>query len=136
MRNQDREKYRPIVIGIVADQQDQVLLTQRTSGQHLSGYWEFPGGKVNEGESLEAALKRELQEEVGIEVQACSLLTTTHHSYQDRHLALHFFLVTEWLGEAAACEGQPLRWVKRCSLDSKQFPPGNHEVIARLLTMS
>ncbi|WP_177332619.1 8-oxo-dGTP diphosphatase MutT, partial [Klebsiella quasipneumoniae] len=78
---------------------------------HMGGYWEFPGGKLEDKETPEQALYRELQEEIGINVTQCQLLETVEHDFIDRHITLSFFLVTEWENKPYGKEGQLSRWI-------------------------
>lgn len=88
----------------------QFLLTQRPEGKSYAGYWEFPGGKLEEGESVEQALVRELREELGIEVTQCQYWRTLEYDYPHAFVQLHFCTVTAWDGEPQGCEGQALIW--------------------------
>ena len=125
-------KYLHIAVGIIRDAQQRIFLTQRSADSHMANKWEFAGGKREEGESIEQTLKRELNEEVGIEVIRFLPFTTIEHKFDDRHVTLDFFLVEEWLGEPYGREGQPQRWVAQHELVAEEFPPANAEVIARL----
>src|SRR3982074_2096036 len=107
---------RPIVlVAAVAlvDPDGRVLLAQRPEGKHLAGLWEFPGGKVQPGETPEAALIRELDEEIGIDVVASCLapFTFASHSYPEFHLLMPLYVCRKWSGIAIAREGQRLAWV-------------------------
>ncbi len=87
-----------------------ILLAQRPSGKTYEGYWEFPGGKLELDESVEVALARELQEELGITVQTCQRWKVLEHHYAHAHVRLFFCKVTAWQGEPAGREGQALAW--------------------------
>lgn len=128
-----QRQHHRIAIGIIRNAEQQIFLTQRTIGRHLSGYWEFPGGKLDIGETPEAGLQRELLEETGILVRRFSLLQTLDHHYVDRDLTLYFFLVVDWQGEPCGREGQPMRWVHQSALSPEQFPEANRQVITLLL---
>lgn len=121
-----------VAVGIIRDAQQRIFLTQRAADSHMANKWEFAGGKLEPGESAGEALKRELNEEVGIEVTGYQPYTTVEHSFNDRHVTLHFFLVEQWQGEPYGREGQPQRWVAQSELDAAEFSPANAEVIARL----
>lgn len=125
-------KHLQIAVGIIRDAQQRIFLTQRHADSHMAGKWEFAGGKLEEGETAEQALKRELNEEVGIDVLAFTPFTLIEHTFDDRRVTLNFFLVEEWRGEPYGREGQPQRWVAQDELDAADFPPANAEVIARL----
>jgi 8-oxo-dGTP diphosphatase len=99
-----------------------VLLAQRPAGKSMAGLWEFPGGKVELGETPEAALIRELQEELGIDTWASCLapLTFASHAYDDFHLLMPLFACRKWEGTPQAREGQTLKWVRANAL--KEYP--------------
>jgi len=99
-----------IAVGVLVDDEGRVLIAQRPEGKHMAGAWEFPGGKVEAGETVEAALQRELQEELGIDVSASVSLMTQPHEYPDRTVNLLVRIVTEYSGEPAGLESQALRW--------------------------
>jgi 8-oxo-dGTP diphosphatase len=88
-----------------------VLIAQRPPGRHMAGRWEFPGGKVSDGESDAAALARELSEELGIEVGAARPLLTINHDYPDRSVELSMWIVEDYVGEPRSLDGQQLKWV-------------------------
>ena len=108
-----------------------VLLTRRPKGKPMAGLWEFPGGKVDPGETPEAALIRELSEELGIDVkQAClAPLTFASHSYETFHLLMPLFVCRRWHGEVTAREGQELAWVRSQKLASYAMPPADLPLI-------
>ncbi len=93
--------------------QNKVLLAQRPEGKSMAGLWEFPGGKVKEGETPEFALCRELEEELGIETRECcfSPLGFASHSYDDFHLMMPLYVCRMWKNDPTPCEGQTLEWV-------------------------
>lgn len=121
-----------ISVGIIRNAQREIFITQRDASSHMAGFWEFPGGKIEAGETPEQALIRELQEEVGIEAKSPALLKTLEHRFSDRVITLHFFLVEDWLGEPYGKEGQPKRWVAQSQLDEAEFPPANEMVVKAL----
>ena len=104
----------------LVDADGRVLLAQRPEGKSLAGLWEFPGGKVEPGETPEAALIRELHEELGIDTHASCLapLTFASHSYDDFHLLMPLFICRRWKGIAQPREGQRLAWVRSQDLRS------------------
>ncbi len=87
-----------------------VLLACRPEGKPYSGYWEFPGGKVEPGESVLAALKREFAEEIGVQIETAEPWCCVEHVYPHAHVRLHFFISREWRGEPRSLEGQALVW--------------------------
>jgi len=113
-----------VLVSAVAliDIDGRVLLAQRPEGKSMAGLWEFPGGKVETGETPEAALIRELQEELGIDTwQSClAPLTFASHSYEDFHLLMPLFACRKWEGVPSSKEGQALKWVK--ARDLKNYP--------------
>ena len=131
------EPSRPIVlVAAVAliDPDGRVLLAQRPAGKHLAGLWEFPGGKVQPGETPEAALIRELDEEIGIDVVASCLapFTFASHSYPEFHLLMPLYVCRKWSGIATAREGQRLAWVRPARLGDYPMPPADKPLVAML----
>ena len=100
-----------VVAAALYDAAGRVLIAQRPPGSHQAGRWEFPGGKVAHGESEDAALARELREELGVEVQACRPFMRLEHRYPDRHVELSLWIVERFSGSPRALDGQQLRWV-------------------------
>ena len=119
-----------VAAGILTDG-ERVLVAQRPSGGHLAGVWEFPGGKVEPGETPEAALIRELQEELGIDTWASCLapLTFASHSYDDFHLLMPLFACRKWQGTPVSKEGQTLKWVRPNALRDYPMPPADIPLI-------
>ncbi len=113
-----------VLVSAVAliDIDGRILLAQRPEGKSMAGLWEFPGGKVEQGETPEAALIRELEEELGINTwQSClAPLSFASHSYPDFHLLMPLFACRKWEGTPASREGQALKWVR--ANDLKNFP--------------
>jgi 8-oxo-dGTP diphosphatase len=125
-----------VAAGILVDAAGQILIAQRPPGSHAAGFWEFPGGKFQPDESAHHALCRELAEELGIRVLDARPFMQLRHEYPERSVELHFFRVTVYAGEPAGREGQALRWVRPCDLDSAGLLPADQEVVARLLEKS
>lgn len=110
-----------------------VLITRRKQGSHLGRYWEFPGGKKNQGEDLSACLMREVREEIGIGIKVGEEMLSVTHQYSDRKVNLHFF-VCEWeSGEIDAAGCEEYRWIERNRLDQFSFPPANAQLIEKLV---
>ncbi len=116
------------------DVDGRVLLAQRPEGKTLAGLWEFPGGKVEAGETPEAALIRELKEELGIDTWSSCLapLTFASHSYDDFHLVMPLFACRRWSGTPCAQEGQRLAWVRARDLRDYPMPPADVPLVAIL----
>jgi 8-oxo-dGTP diphosphatase len=121
-----------VAAGILCKTVGQVLITERVCEGPYNGLWEFPGGKIREGELPEAALCRELREELGIEAVSVEPYMNLSHTYPDRSVDLEFFLVAEWHGEPAGLEGQRLRWVPVTELRADELLPADAPLIAAL----
>ena len=121
-----------VAVGIVIDKAGRILITKRAENVHQGGLWEFPGGKVEPGETTAVALARELDEEIGIAVVDCESLMTVSHDYGDKQVLLDVYQITDWLGEPRGLEGQPLAWVMPHGLAAYRFPAGNQSIVARL----
>ena len=121
-----------VVAGIIRNSKNQILLGQRRPGTHLEGLWEFPGGKVEANETLEQALKRELEEELGIQVLTTQPLTTVEHQYPEKRILLHVLEVLTWQGEVQSQEQQALQWVNPESLSKIKMPEADIPVVSLL----
>jgi len=122
-----------VVAGVIRDARGRVLLARRTEGRDLAGLWEFPGGKHEPGESAEAALARELHEELGIDVDIGAALINVPQRYPDKRLRLDVRSIAAWRGHARGLEGQALVWVPPQKLASYAMPPADRPVVAALL---
>ena len=107
-----------VVAAVLVDRQGQVLIAQRPPGKWQAGRWEFPGGKLEPGETEAAAVRRELAEELGIRVDAAERLADITHDYPDRRVAIGLWLVLRHEGEPVGLDGQALRWVPPDSLET------------------
>ena len=123
---------RVIVVAAVIEENDRFLVARRLEGTHLAGYWEFPGGKVRNGESDEAALAREISEELNSGDSQLRQILQTSHIYPPRTVELHFYRC-ELTGTPQPVLGQELRWIARGEFSSMEFPPADAELIAALI---
>ena len=124
-----------VAVGVIVDPSRRVLLSKRAADSHQGGLWEFPGGKVEPGESLQRALARELQEELGIRVLRTSPLLEVRHDYGDKRVLLDVHVVWEFNGEARGREGQPLNWVTLDALEHYAFPAANAPIVAAVTAL-
>ena len=123
-----------VVACALIDTDNRVLIAQRPEGKTLAGLWEFPGGKVDHGERPEAALIRELKEELGIVVEEPCLapLTFASHAYDDFHLLMPLYICRKWAGVVTARERQQFAWVRANKLRDYPMPPADIPLIAHL----
>ena len=122
-----------VAISIIINNNNQVLIAKRASHQHQGEKWEFPGGKVETGETPQEALFRELKEELNIEVQSSEYLFEIKHRYKDRDVLLIVYEVSSWKGKVVGNEGQPLCWVKKSNLEQYNFPDANAKILSKLI---
>ena len=122
-----------VAVAVILDAEGNILLTRRPGHVHQGGLWEFPGGKVEAGESLPAALARELLEELDIRPVRTSPLTEIHHDYGDKSVFLDVHVVWEFRGAPCALEGQPMRWVPVAELAEYAFPAANAPIVTAVL---
>jgi len=128
---------KPVVLVVAValiDVDGRVLLAERPEGKSMAGLWEFPGGKVHDGETPEAALIRELKEELGIDVTASCLapFTFASHGYPEFHLLMPLYVCRKWQGSVTAREGQRLAWVRPNRLADYAMPPADKPLVAML----
>ena len=131
------ERPLPVVLVVavaLVDADGRVLLAERPAGKPMAGLWEFPGGKVRESETPEAALIRELKEELGIDVTASCLapFTFASHQYEDFHLLMPLYVCRRWQGMVTPHEGQRLTWVRQPRLEDYPMPPADKPLVAML----
>lgn len=122
-----------VAAGILQDAAGRALIAQRPDGAHQSGWWEFPGGKVDDAETLLEGLARELREEIGIEVRAAEPLICYRHEYPERVVRLHVWCVTEYAGVPRGHEGQALRWEAVDELMDVGLLPADRPIVDALL---
>lgn len=123
-----------VVVAAVIEKDGAFLVTRRQKGVHLAGLWEFPGGKIDEGETHAAALAREIREELATDVEVHDLVFDVSHAYDDRTVTLYFYRCT-LRGTPRPLLGQEMRWVPRADLATLGFPPAD-EALIKLLTGS
>lgn len=127
-----------VAVGVILNKQAQVCISQRLTGKHLAGLWEFPGGKVEEGETTIMALARELHEELGIQTNttqpslAPTPLIKIEHSYSEKTVLLDVMLVEHFEGEPQGKEGQTVKWVGIEQLPTIEFPEANKAIVSTL----
>ena len=121
-----------VVTAALVERDGCFLVTRRQKGVHLEGYWEFPGGKCEPGETHAACLVREIREELGVDATVGGEVLATTHAYPDRRVELHF-LRCEVGGAPAPQLGQEMRWVARGELATLAFPPADTELIQKLV---
>ncbi len=126
-----------VVACVLVDADGKVLLAQRPKGRSMAGLWEFPGGKLELGETPEACIIRELQEELGITAKAACLapLTFASHAYEDVHLLMPLYVARRWEGVVTPLEGQKLAWVRLNELRSYEMPPADEPLVAMLFDL-
>ena len=121
-----------VAAGILCDAEGRILIAERLGGGPFHGMWEFPGGKIGDGESSLEALSRELAEELGIEIIDCATFMNLRHEYEDRIVTIEFFIVSDWVSEPVGREGQALRWVPREQLEADELLPADVPVVEAL----
>ena len=125
-----------VLVAAVAliDADGRVLIARRPPGKAMAGLWEFPGGKLAAGETPEAALIRELREELGIETRSSCLapIAFTSHAYHDFHLLMPLYVCRKWAGTPRPHEGQELKWVRPGDLHRFEMPPADVPLVAML----
>jgi 8-oxo-dGTP diphosphatase len=130
----DRVRTLLVAAAALIDDDGRVLIARRPPGKAMAGLWEFPGGKVAEGETPEAALSRELHEELGIDIAAACLapLAFASHRYPEFHLLMPLYLCRRWQGTPTPREGQELAWVRPVRLADYAMPPADVPLVALL----
>ena len=119
------------VVAAVIQRESRYLITRRSEGSHLAGLWEFPGGKVGASEAPEAALRRELREELGVDAAVGDLIETVTWSYPEKTVRILFFRCALH-GEPCPQEGQEMRWAEGAALSTYEFPEADRRLVERL----
>jgi 8-oxo-dGTP diphosphatase len=125
-----------VVAAAIFDSSGRVLIAERPPGKHMAGRWEFPGGKVAPGETEEAALARELGEELGIECLGARPMMRLRHRYPDREVELSLWMVRHYRGEPRGLDGQRLKWVPRAELHAEDILEADRPFVAALVQLS
>ena len=126
-----------VAVAIILNNLGQVLITKRSASASYASKWEFPGGKLELGETARQALKRELKEELDIECENIKPWLTTKYRYPDCHVCLHVFFVRKYIGTAKCLESQQaMAWINKKDLNNYQFPAGNMQLIDKLQKIS
>jgi len=121
-----------VVVGVIIDRNENILLTKRSPDAHQGGLWEFPGGKLEPGETSRVALNRELQEELGIVVDKARPLIKFHHDYAECSVLLDVWLINEWHGDISGREEQEHKWVPVSDLKTIDFPAANQIIVTAI----
>ncbi len=121
-----------VAVGVIENTDGEIFICRRGASQHQGDKWEFPGGKVEAGETVALALARELEEEIGIRVSECHSFMRIEHDYGDKQVTLDIRKVTAFSGEPRGLEGQPSRWVPVTELHQYDFPAANSPIVEKL----
>ncbi|WP_299591359.1 8-oxo-dGTP diphosphatase MutT [uncultured Microbulbifer sp.] len=127
-------KHIHVAVGVILGRDGRILLAKRPEHLHMGGRWEFPGGKVEQGESIQQAMTRELKEELDIEVNTMEPLIEIRHDYGDKQVFLDTWFVTEFSGTERGVEGQELAWVTASELPDYHFPDANQPIVEAIQT--
>ncbi len=121
-----------VAVAVILNSEQEVLLALRQKHQHQGNLWEFPGGKVEQAESVYDALVREIDEEIGISIVSAKAFLKLNHNYNDKSVLLDVWIVEEFYGNPQGREGQPLRWCAINDLNEDDFPAANKAIIYAL----
>ena len=121
-----------VAAGLITNASNQILIAKRPKGVHVADQWEFPGGKIEEDESAEQALHRELEEELGIQLLKYESFMTFTHDYPEKSVEFDIYKVTQFTGLPQAKQSQEIRWVELKDLNQYSFPDANYKVLKNL----
>ena len=121
-----------VAVGVITNQRDEVLIALRHADSHQGGLWEFPGGKLEPGEDVQTALRRELSEELDIAVEPDRELIQVTFDYPEKTVLLDVWMISRFEGHPVGKEGQPVKWVAISELNPDLFPPANKPIIQAL----
>lgn len=121
-----------VAVAIISNEDGEYLVSRRLEHQHLGGLWEFPGGKLESGETVDQALVREIHEELGLQISASESLMVIEHDYPEKQVCLHVHKVSEYKGEPEGREGQALKWLASGQFIEQEFPEANRAIIRKL----
>jgi len=130
----DNEPILQVAVGVLLNDRNEVLVALRSKKSHQGGLWEFPGGKIEQGESAQSALKREFQEELGLNILSSSPFMEIRHSYADKSVMLNVWRIENYSGIPLGREGQPIEWRATSELLAEHFPKANERIINALRT--
>lgn len=125
-----------VAVGVIFSGEGHILLARRPEHTHQGGLWEFPGGKVDPGETVADALQRELLEELAIHIEQPEPLIEVRHDYSDKSVLLDVWIVRHFAGVARGNEGQPIAWVKPSELQGYPFPEANQPIVSALQALA
>jgi len=121
-----------VAVAVIVNDDNEVCISLRHQNSHQGSLWEFPGGKIEQNESVEQALAREIKEELNLDIAASRPLITITHNYHDKKVCLHVNRVTAYRGQATGIEGQQVRWLPVNQLSRYEFPAANFSIIKAL----
>ncbi len=121
-----------VAVAVIVNARNEVLIARRPEHVHQGGLWEFPGGKLEHGEQVEHALKREINEELGLQIESARPLIQVRHDYTDKSVLLDVWRILQYQGQPVGREGQPVRWMRISELDATMFPVANKPIVLSL----